>query len=400
MSRVLLLLPSATYRAPDFLDAAAKLGAEVVVASEHRQALSESMGDRSLVVTLGQPERAAAQIAAAGRLDGIVAVDDGGTRAAAFAAERLGLRGNPPAAVERARDKALMRVAFAAAGVRQPDFRVASARDDVTAIATELGGPVVVKPLELSGSRGVIRADDPERAAAAAQRARAIAGDQRATLLVERFVPGPEVAVEGLLRDGRVELLAVFDKPDRLDGPYFEESIYVTPSRLSAEALAAIEATAAAAVKALGLREGPVHAELRVGDGAPVMLELAARSIGGLCSRSLRFGLGISLEELILRHALGMPVGWIQRERRASGVLMLPIPRAGVLRAVRGVEEARELPGVGGVEISVAIGQRVEPLPEGERYLGFVFAKATRPEQVEATLREARALIVAEIEPA
>jgi biotin carboxylase len=397
VTRVLLVLPTATYRASDFVEAAGRLGAEVVVGSEHRQALSESMGDRAVVLSLRQPLRAADQIerlAERSPLDAVVAVDDGGTRAAAFAAERLGLRGNPPEAVARARDKAAMRAAFAAAGVPQPDYRLAGPGDDVGALAAELGLPVVVKPLTLSMSRGVIRADDRESAADAALRVRAILAeadeDPAARLLVERFVPGAEVAVEGLLRNGELELLAVFDKPDPLDGPYFEETLYVTPSRHDT---GPIERAAAAAARALGLREGPVHAELRLGSEAPVVLELAARSIGGLCSRSLRFGLGMSLEEIILRHALDLPLTGIAREDRAAGVMMLPIPRAGDLLEVRGVDEARAVPGIGGVEITVPRGRPVRPLPEGDRYLGFIFAKADTPAEVEAALREAHALL-------
>jgi biotin carboxylase len=403
---VLLVLPTATYRASDFIEAAAKVGAEVVVGSEHRQALSDEMGDRAVVLSLRQPQRAADQIerlAERAPLDAVVAVDDGGTRAAAVAAERLGLRGNAPDAVDRARDKAAMRVAFADAGVPQPDHRVAHGADDVAALAAELGAPVVVKPLTLSMSRGVIRADTPEDAAQAAVRVRAILADAGedpgGRLLVERFVRGAEVAVEAIMRDGVFEPLAVFDKPDPLDGPFFEETIYVTPSRLPAGTLAAIERETARAAAALGLREGPVHAELRVGHGGePVVLELAARSIGGLCSRSLRFGLGVSLEELILRHALGVPREHMRREDQASGVMMLPIQRRGTLREVRGQDDAKAVRGIAGLEISIARGRPVQPLPEGDRYLGFMFAKAETPAAVEAALREAHARLDVVIE--
>jgi biotin carboxylase len=280
-----------------------------------------------------------------------------------------------------------MRAALDEAGVTQPEWRLGA---DTRALAEELGPPVVVKPLTLAASRGVIRADTPEEAAAAAERIRAILGDPNAELLVERFVPGDEVAVEALLHDGRLEVLAVFDKPDPLEGPYFEETIYVTPSRKPPEVLEEVHRATAQAAAALGLEHGPVHAEMRVGPPVTV-LELAARSIGGLCSRSLRFGLGVSLEELILRHALGLSLDHMRREDLASGVMMLPIPRAGTLREVRGQDEARAVPGVAGLEISVARGRRVEPLPEGDRYLGFLFAKADTPEQVEAALRAAHA---------
>lgn len=396
--RVLLILPSATYRAPDFLDAAGRLGAEVVVGSEHRQALSESMGDRAITLTLSQPKMAADQIerlAERAPLDAIVAVDDGGVRAAALAGERLGLRGNAPEAVARTRDKAAMRAALAEANVPQPDFRLTAT--DAVAAATQLGFPVVIKPLTLSASRGVIRADTPDEARAAAERIRRIVQDDQAELLIERFVPGDEVAVEALLEGGRLEVLAVFDKPDPLDGPYFEETIYVTPSRLPPHTIASIERRTAQAATALGLTEGPVHAELRAHDGHVTVLELAARSIGGLCARSLRFGLGVSLEEVILRHALELPLDHLRREELASGVMMLPIERAGTLREVRGQDEARAVPGIAGLEISIARGRPVEPLPEGDRYLGFMFAKADTPEEVERALREAHALLDVEI---
>ena len=393
MARLLLLLPTASYRAADFLAAARALGAEVVVASERRLV---SMGDNQLTLDLRRPEAAAEAIAALAEespLDAVVAVDDQGVRVAALAAERLGLPGNPPEAAAATRDKAAMRRALAAAGVPQPEHRTVGPSDDSAAVAAELGLPCVVKPLSLSASRGVIRADDPEAAAAAAARVRAIlaeAGeDPEGPLLIERYVPGAEVAVEGLLRAGSLELLAVFDKPDPLEGPYFEETIFTTPSRLPADVVAAVVRTTADACAALGLREGPVHAELRVHGEQVWMLELAARSIGGLCSRSLRFGMGVSLEELILRHALGLPLDDLGREAAASGVMMLPIPKAGVLKEVRGQAEARAVPGVTGLEISIARGKAVRALPEADRYLGFLFARGETPERVERTLRTA-----------
>ena len=401
MARVLLLLPTATYRAADFLSAARALGAEVVVASERRLV---SIGDAQLTLDLCRPEVAADAIAAFARtspLDAVVAVDDEGVRVAALAGERLGLPGNPPEAAAATRDKAAMRRALNAAGVPQPEHRAIGPDDDLAAAAAEVGLPCVVKPLSLSASRGVIRADDPRAAAAAVARVRAIlaeAGeDPDEPLLIERYVPGAEVAVEGLLRGGTLEPLAVFDKPDPLEGPYFEETIFTTPSRLPEEVVEAVTRTTADACAALGLREGPIHAELRV-DGERVwMLELAARSIGGLCSRSLRFGVGVSLEEVILRHALGLPLGHLGREAAASGVMMLPIPRAGVLREVRGQDDARAVPGIAGLEISIGRDRPVRPLPEGDRYLGFLFARGDTPEQVEQALRTAHGRLEIEI---
>ena len=397
VARVLLLLPSGTYKAPDFLAAAGRLDADVVVASETAQTLADAMGDRALVVDLADPEGSAAAISAlAARrpLDAIVAVDDQGVLIAALAAKELGLAANDPEAVARTRNKAAMRAALASA-VRQPAFRVLRRGDDVVAAAGELGWPVVVKPVSLSASRGVIRADDPAGTEAAAARVWAILDEDRhpaeEPLLVERYVPGEEVAVEALLRAGRLEVLAVFDKPDPLTGPYFEETLYVTPSRLPGPVQADIAGSVAGAAAAIGLTEGPVHAELRVDpEGRPWVLELAARTIGGLCARTLRFAAGVTLEELVLRHVLGLPVD-PRREEVAAGVMMLPIPRAGRLVAVHGQDEARAVPGITALELSIRPGGEVRPLPEGDRYLGFLFARAATPDKVEQALRTAHA---------
>jgi len=406
VDRLLLILPSATYRASDFLSAARELGVAVTVASERRAAMAAVMGERALTLRLSDPALAAEQIAERARETPFVAVlgvDDQGVMAAALGAERLGLPNNPPAAVARTRDKAAMRRAFAQAGVPQPRFALLPCGADVAAVAREVGFPCVIKPLGLSGSRGVIRADDAEQARATAERVRGIlaAADEPADapLLVESYLPGAEVAIEGMLRGGRLEVLAVFDKPDPLEGPYFEETLYVTPSRLPPGVLTEVEALTGRAADALGLREGPVHAELRVDGDHVSVLELAARSIGGLCSRALRFGAGVSLEQMILRHALGLGLEDVARESTASGVMMIPIPGAGVLEAVEGQQEARAVEGIGGLEITIARGRRVVPLPDGDRYLGFLFARGASPDAVERSLRAAHACLRIRIEP-
>jgi biotin carboxylase len=391
--RALLLLPTATYRAADFVAAARALGVEVVVASEEAPLLAATMGDRAVTVPLDDPDQAARVIEALDArspIDAVVAVDDQGVVVAAQAGERLGFPHNPPDAVARTRDKAAMRDALAAAEVPQPRYARLAAPDDLP----DVGWPRVVKPTRSSASRGVIRADDPAGAVAAARRAAAITGQP---LLVEQYVPGVEVAVEGLLRGGELTVLAVFDKPDAMEGPYFEETIYVTPSRLAEETLASVRRVAADAAGALGLTEGPVHAELRVHEGRVSVLEVAARSIGGLCARSLRLGAGISLEEVILRHALQLPIEDLTREPQASGVMMLPIPRSGTLVAVRGQDDARAVPGIVGLEVTIPRGRAVLALPEGDRYLGFLFARAPDPAGVEDALRRAHARLTVEI---
>lgn len=402
MPRVLLLLPTKTYRAKDFLAAAGRLGVDVVVGSERRQAMADAMGDRAIVVPLGNVDAAVDIIVALHdrlSLDAVLAVDDQGVAVAAAASARLGLAHNPVDAVAATRDKAVLRARLAAAAVAQPNYGLVAPGQSVAAAAAQVGYPCVVKPVSRSGSQGVIRVDDDVQAVAAVDRVRAIVGPLE-PVLVEGFVVGAEVAVEGLLVAGALQVLAVFDKPDPLDGPFFEETIYVTPSCQPALVQVSLAATVASAAAALGLREGPVHAELRVGaDGRPVVIEVAARSIGGLCSRALRFGPGISLEEVIVRHAVGAGLDGLRREAQASGVMMLPIRAAGVLVKVSGQAEALAVDGVVGLEISIPTGRPVVPLPEGDRYLGFVFARGPTPADVELALRRAEAALDVVVRP-
>ncbi|HAM02275.1 MAG TPA: phosphoribosylglycinamide synthetase [Acidimicrobiaceae bacterium] len=407
MARVLLLVPSATYRASDFLEAARRLDVEVVVGSEEPHVLAEVMGARSLVVDLDDPVAAADAVVAHDRrypVDAVVAVDDRGTVVAAEASRRLGLTHNPPDAVAAARDKRLLRRRLSAAEVPQPDFvelPATAGDDEVVDLVTRLGFPCVVKPATLSASQGVLRADDPAAVVSAVARVRGIAAGAGADagLLAESFVDGPEVAVEALLVGGRLEVLAIFDKPDPLDGPAFEETLYVTPSRLDTPGRDAVVAATAAATRALGLEEGPVHAEVRVSGGRAVVIEVAARTIGGLCGRVLGFGPGRSLEEVVLSHALGVPLGELERRPGAAGVLMVPIPGAGILLGVDGREGALSVPGIQGVEITATAGSRLAPPPEGGRYLGFVFAAASTPGAVERALRAAGRHLVVRIDP-
>jgi biotin carboxylase len=395
MPTIVLIIPSATYRATDFVAAAERAGVELVVASERRPAMSATMGDRSLVIDIDHPRIAADAIVQLGRrrsIDAVIGVDDQGVEAAALASRDLGLNHSAPDAVAATRNKAATRALLEDSGIRQPKWRTLRLDDDAADAARGVGLPCVVKPLSLSASRGVIRADTPEETRRAVARVRRILSDAgrdpSEEILVETYVGGAEVALEGLLDDGRLQVLAIFDKPDPLVGPFFEETIYVTPSRLQTHILDAIRSSTAKAVDALGLSEGPIHAEFRLPEEEPWLLEIAARSIGGLCARALRFGVGVSLEELILKHALGVREDDLHSQDAASGVMMLPIPRAGVLRKIDGRERAESVAGIAGLTITAPIGHQVTPLPEGDRYLGFLFARGETPAAVESSLRK------------
>ena len=401
------MLPSTTYRATAFVEAARRLAIDLTVASDHVSVFAAAEPTGLMALDFAHPERAAAAVRAFAvehPVAAVFGVDDDTAVVAAVIAEALGLRHDPVAAALAARDKHRQRVLLAEAGVPVPAFALHAVSDDPEILSRDVRYPVVLKPLRLSASRGVIRADNAAEfvtsfrriARILEERDAAACGEPARRILVEAFVPGAEVALEGVMDDGTLRVLALFDKPDPLDGPFFEETIYVTPSRLPDEAQSAIARCAGDAVRALGMTRGPVHAELRVNAGGPWVIEIAARPIGGRCGQVLRFGEGAAattLEELLLRHTLDMPnVSWA-RESAASGVMMIPTPRAGELIEVRGVDQARAVPGVEDIIITAHRGQRMIPLPEGSRYLGFIFARGDAPEAVIEALRAAHATL-------
>ena len=407
--RVLLLLPTSTYRTTAFVEAARRLGAQLTVASERPSTFEAAQPDGLLTLDFQHPERAAdaaRRFATEHPIAGVVAVDDDTAVAQAAIAAALGLSGNPVAAARAARDKHQQRMLMSAAGVAVPQFSLQAIDADPRTLAATTRYPCVLKPLRLSASRGVIRANDSAEFVAAHSRLKRIlaapefagCGEWAEQFLVEDFVPGPEVALEGLLVSGRLHVLALFDKPDPLDGPFFEETIYVTPSRLPDAAQAAIAACAQEATRALGLLHGPIHAELRWNDHDAWLIELAARPIGGRCSAALRFGADVTLEEIVIRHALGMELPALERETDAAGVMMIPVPGAGVLRDVHGIDAAKRVPLIESVEITAHRGQELVPLPEGARYPGFIFARGDSPKAVESALRAAHAKLRFDVE--
>ena len=408
--RVLLLTTTTGYQTRAFVEAAERMGLEVAFGSDRCHVLDDPWQDGALALRFEDAVDSAWTIVEYARtrpVSAIVALGDRPTPTAARACRALGLAHHPPEAADFCRDKYRSRERLRDAGLRVPAFsRFPLTADPHKIFSTGkhgVGFPCVLKPLALSGSRGVIRAEDPQEAARAFERIRALLRSPQVGVLreetsgsiqVEAYVEGDEIAVEGLVEDGRLHVLALFDKPQPLVGPFFEETIYVTPSRLAPKTQRNVVETLKRAVRALGLWHGPLHAEMRLNAEGPWLLEVAARSIGGLCSRALRFRLPqekeeFSLEEVILRLALKMDLTGLEREPRASGVMMIPIPAAGVYEETLGAEEARATPWVEALKITAKPKQKLVPLPEGSSYLGFIFARAETPEQVEKALREA-----------
>ena len=420
--RLLLFTNKLGYQTRSFEEAARKHATEILYVTDRCHQLEDPWGDRAIAVHFESAESAAANVVTALKgksADGILALGDSPSVAAAYAARELGISYNHPASVEACRSKLRMREVFRETGLATPWFRAINLDPLPDPALVGVSFPCVLKPISLSASRGVIRANNRDEFVSAAQRIRKLleSPEIRATreahldqILVEAYIPGREIAVEGLLTDGVLTVLAIFDKPDPLEGPYFEETIYVMPSTLAESQQLAIQKCAQDCARAIGLTRGHIHAEFRIhhekGTDEVWPLEIAARPIGGLCARALRFvenenhtsenkntreQESIGLEELLLLHSLSLPVNTWVRERMASGVMMIPVPSSGILESVQGEEFAREIPGITELLITARLHDYIEAWPEGASYLGFIFAVAETPGEVEQALRAAHA---------
>jgi biotin carboxylase len=402
--RVLILASKLGYQTRAFTDAAKALNLEIHFGTDRCHKLDDPWSDNALALHFENPQSAAAAIAtqlAKNRPDAIIALGDRPTTTAAYASRDLGLPGNPPAAVENCRNKLHQREALHRANLPVPDFFDFALDENLDSVIARVKYPCVLKPLRLSASQGVIRANNDHEFRGAVRRIHALLESPEIQvlrepnldrLLVEAYVPGREVAIEGLLTNGGLRVLAIFDKPDPLEGPFFEETIYVTPSRLPEPDQRDLIDCAARSVATLGLVTGPIHAEFRFNEHGPWVIEIAPRPIGGLCARALRFGKEkISLEELILRHALGMEGSDLDREEAAAGVMMIPVPRSGVLEDITGLDLAEKVPVIEAIRITARQHDFIAAWPEGNSYLGFIFSSAKSPEAAEAALRESHA---------
>ena len=423
MPRVLLVAATTGYQTRSFTAAAKRLGVEVVLATDRCHVLEDPWWDSAIPVRFEEPEIAAellvesavvsksvvvgkSAVVAKSGIDGIIAVADRPTLVAALTAQKLGLPFHSPNSVAACRDKHKMRAIFGQAGLLAPENFCVALESDPREIAGNTHFPCVLKPIALSAGRGVIRANNADEFVAAFERIRRILEQPEIrqfheawneAIQIEQYIEGREFALEGLMTHGELTVLAIFDKPDPLEGPFFEETIYVTPSRESAEIQSAIIGTTREAVRALELFHGPVHAEMRVNANGVYMLEIAARPIGGLCARALRFAGGFTLEDVVVLHAIGNTPDFLTLSPRALGVMMIPVPRAGVYESVTGIEDALRVPGVDDLIITAKTGQKLLPLPEGASYTGFIFAGGNDAASVESSLRKAHSLLKFEI---
>lgn len=406
--RVLLFASKLGYQTRAFNSVAEKLGVELVFITDRCHRLNDPWEDGAVAAHFETPEAAACSVIHSQNglpVDGILALGDRPTATAAYVARQLGIPFHHPASVETCRSKIRMREVFRAAGLPTPWFRSLPLHPLPEPALLGISYPCVLKPLSLSASQGVVRADNRDQFLAGALGLRQLldSPEIRATrepnldqMLVEEYLAGREVAVEAILNEGDLRVLAIFDKPDPLEGPYFEETIYVTPSRLAPEFQRQLESALPGVVLALGLSHGPLHAEFRINENGIWPIEVAPRPIGGMCARALRFQLHasqelVSLEELLLRHALALPGADAPRETKASGVMMIPVPSSGTFEDLRGLDCARQVAGVTSVEITARLHDYIKAWPEGSSYLGFIFANGQTPAQVESAIRLAHA---------
>lgn len=393
------------------MEAAQRLECEVMVGLEEAHIFSEMNPGAHIQLDFGDPEGSTERIVEISKefpIDSVISVEDEGLELAAMAGAALGLDYNDISSVSTASNKYAMRKILSEAGLKSPNYWLINIEEDSIVAAYGVEYPCVLKPLFLSASRGVVRANNEKEFSQAFELNKKIlegtsvkqrGGKLSESILVESYIPGDEVALEGILNDEELIALAVFDKPDKLEGPYFEETIYVTPSRKAPEVIQKCWAEVEAAVNALKLKAGPIHVELRITEGEPWVVDIAPRSIGGYCSKALEFEGGIMLEEIILRQSLGMDIAEISREEQASGVMMIPIPKSGTLMGIKGLADAREVDNIENIIISITPGQTLLAAPNGSRYLGFIFSRAETPGEVEESVRIAHSKLNFDIQP-
>jgi biotin carboxylase len=404
---VLIIAPHGSYRTMPFITAANRMGMHALIASEGKHSIVSAYA-QGIHIDFQDEEQAFLHLLRASRdhyVVGVIGTDDATTELAARLAQALKLPHNDPAAVRIARRKDEARSCLSLHKVPVPKYQRIDLQQSLNDQLAQVHYPVVVKPVALSASRGVIRANNQSELLAAIARIQQLLNsiqdleaDARHYLLVEEYIQGEEIAVEGMLFRGELSILAVFDKPDSLEGPFFEETYYITPTRHRAAQQHEIQRVVQQACAAYGLKEGPVHAECRINGNGVFILEVAARTIGGLCGRLLQFGTGYSLEELVLAHAMGTPLT-CNSEQGAAGVLMIPIPRAGMLKRVEGLLDALQVPYIEDINIQVREGHELIPLPEGASYLGFIFSRAPSTQLAEQALRDAHARLQFVIAP-
>jgi len=391
---VLLLSPHCSYRLAPYLKAAEKLAIDTIVASQGEYSLVSAAAS-GIHINFDHPDACGQLLKAIHdrQIKAVIGTDDRTVELAAQVSKALKLTHNEPQSIRFTRRKDLARQCLQKSSLNVPEFQICALDKLLAGENCTPGYPVVIKPLALSGSRGVIRANNPTELIAAAQRLHAILDevtneDEKQLVLVEAFIPGYEYAYEGLLNNGKLQTLTLFDKPDLMEGPYFEETYYITPSRLASEQQAAIQQAVETACRAYGLQQGPIHAEVKLHNNKVWFIEMASRTVGGQCARLFNYATGLTLEETVLAQAVGLELDQ-QSIEYAAGVLMIPILQQGLLRRVEGLLEASKVPYIEDIEISIHEGYEIIPLPEGDSYLGFMFAKAPTPVEAEQALRTA-----------
>ena len=392
---VLLIAPSGSYRIAPYLGAAKSLGMKILVVSNSQHSLVPEVA-AGITVDFENIDDAIEIILAAIQtlsIRCVFATDDSCVEISSHIAQILKLPHNKPEAAALTHRKDLARKALKAGGCNTPEFQVISL-DMVEKFASPIDYPVVIKPLALSASRGVIRADNDEQMISACSRIEGIlasagqSGYIRDHILVESYLDGAEFAVEGFIIQGEFHLLTIFDKPEPLTGPFFEETYYLTPTQLDCRQQTELVNEVRQCCKAYGLEQGPVHAEARITKSGIVLLELAARTIGGQCGQLIEFSLQQKLEEIVIQGMCGIKPE-LPNNPQAAGVMMIPVTNSGILKRVEGLTNALEIPYIEDIEIHIREGYELIPLPEGSSYLGFIFAKAPKYHEVYQSLKSA-----------
>lgn len=393
--RLLLISHHNSYRIASYIKAAKNLSLDVTIASQGKHSLVTEVAD-GLHVNFDDTESALKEIIKENNkkpFAGILGSDDQTVELAAQAAKVLHLPHNPPEAAQYSHRKDLARAKLTLADRNVPFHCLLNLTKPIKNQIIDLPLPCVVKPLNMSASRGVIRVDNTEQLKVACERLRPILADspnifEQTHILIEAYIDGIEIAYEGYLQNKKLNTITIFDKPDQLTGPYFAETIYVTPSSLDNDLQLAIKMEIEKSCKAYGLVTGSIHAECRIDKNNKVwILEIASRTIGGDCARILDNN-NYSLEEMAILLSIGKNIT-IKKSKKARAVMMIPIKQKGLLKRVEGLSLANKVKHIDSIDIIINQGHELIPLPEGNQYLGYIFSSADTSEKATEAIRMA-----------
>ena len=381
MKKLLLVIPENSYKSNDFVVAAEKLGIDFLIITDSEQ-VSSKFSD-TVIINKFDAELNKNNLKKLKDVTHVLPVDHSALKFSGYLVDLLEVKGNKLESINLSMNKYESRKIFNSLLDIKVNNEIIKNIDDVNTFINK-NGTSVLKPIYGTASKSVLKINNVEKNKEQIEKLMQDCFDQ--DLVIEEYIDGKEYALEGTIINSELKKIVIFDKPVEYKHPYFEESIYITPSELSSEAEKRVVSIVDKACKKIGLEDGPVHVEFKINENQIFIIEINPRMIGGLCSRCLSFGLfKVSLEEIILHAFMNNELKNIELLNNYVGVLMIPTPKSGKFISIN-KEELEKIPNISNVEITVPEGSDLLEPPYGDKYLGFAFSQGIDKKTVNESL--------------